>query len=221
MRIQRLPAAAALLALAAAALFADRLDDALARSPYAAADRDRVAALLRGAAERGLPLELTLPRLEQGLARRAPAATVLDVITREIQRLERARDLLAALEPPSALADQPAAWQRGATLLAWGAADAEVSALAAASTGRRERFVQAGGLLVSLADWGLERRAALNVAAAAAESALAHEELAGIAALFTAGRRQRLDPVSLARSIVEELPRARTLRQLREKTLYE
>ncbi len=221
MRISRLQAAAALLALAAALVFADALDEALARSPYASSERGRIASVLRDAAARGIPLEITLPRLEQGLARRAPASTVIEVVSREVERLERARALLAALSPPSALAGQPPAWQRGATLLGWGASEAELSALAAAASGRTERFVQAGNLLVSLVEWGLERRASLEVAAAAAGSGLPPEDLAGIAALFTAGRRQRRDPVDLARAIAEELPRAKTLRHLREKTLYE
>ena len=208
MRISRFQAAAALLALAAAALFADALDDTLARSAYGPEDRGRIASVLRGAAERGIPIELTLPRLEQGAARRAPASTVIDVLSREIERLERARALLAALSPASALAGQPPAWQRAATLLAWGASEGEVSALAAAASGRTDRFVQAGSLLVSLADWGLQRGAALEVAAAAAGSSLRPDDLAGIVALFAAGRRQRRDPVELARAIVGALPQS-------------
>ena len=221
MRRSRFLAAAALLALAAASLFADPLDDALSRGGYAAADREEIAAVLRAAADRGIPLEITLPRLQEGIAKRVGAARVRAVLLQEIERLERARSLLVALRPASALAELPAAWQGCATLLAWGAREDEVVSLAGASFGRLERFVQSASLFVSLVQWGLERGKAREVAAAAAGSALPPEDLAGIAAVFTAGRRQRRDPAELAQALVEELPRAKSLRQLREKTLYE
>lgn len=221
MRIVGLSAAAALLALAAASVFADPLDDALARSSYAAADRQQIAVMLRAAAGRGIPLELMLPRLQEGMAKRAPAAAVREVLDREIGALERARALLAGLQPSNELAAQPRAWQRAATLLAWGASAEEVVALAVASSGGLERFVQSGSLLVSLVQWGLERAAAGQVSVAAAASSLPPGDLAGIAALFSAGRRQKRDPVELARAIINELPRAKSMRQLREKTLYE
>jgi hypothetical protein len=213
--------AAALLALAAASVCADPLDDALARSPYAARDREQIAALVRAAEGRGIPLELSLPRLEEGIAKRVPAAKVREVLSREIERIESARSLLAAADPGGEIARLPEAWQRGATLLAWGAAPHEVSSLARASSGLIERFAQAASLLVSLVQWGLPRDAAVEVAAAAAASGIPAGDLAGITAMFTAGRRQRRDPVELARALVRELPGAKSLRQLREKTLYE
>ncbi len=213
--------AAALLALAAASVFADTLDDALARSRYAAADREQIAAVVREAEGRGIPLEITLPRLEEGIAKRVPAARVREVLAQEIERIDRARSLLAALEPAGEIARLPEAWQRGATLLAWGANADEIASLARASSGRLDRFAQSAALLVSLVRWGLDRGVALETAAAAAASRIPANDLAGITAMFTAGRRQRRDPAELARAIIRELPGARSLRQLREKTLYE
>ncbi len=221
MRIDRLSAAAALLALAAASVFSDPLDEALARSSYAQAEREQIAVVLRSAAERGIPLELTLPRLQEGVAKRAPSAAVRDVLVREIEALERARALLGALQPASGLAALPPAWQRAATLLGWGASAEEVTALASASSGRLDRFVQSGNLLVSLVQWGLDQAAAAQVAVTAAASRLPPGDLAGIVAVFSAGRGQRRDPLELARAIVKELPGSRTLRHLRERTLYE
>ncbi len=213
--------AAALLALAAASVFADSLDDALARSPYAAADRERIAAVVRQAERRGIPLEISLPRLEEGIAKRVPAARVRDVLSQEIERIDQARSLLAAAEPEGEIARLPEAWQRCATLLAWGASPDEIGSLARGSSGRLDRFAQSASLFVSLAQWGLERGLALETATAAAASRVPANDLAGIAAMFTAGRRQRRDPAELARALIRELPEARSLRQLREKTLYE
>jgi hypothetical protein len=210
-----LAAAAALLALAAVRVVADPVADVLGRGGFAAADRERIAAILRSAADRGIPLDLTLPRLQEGVAKRVPADRVCAVLAQEIERLGKARALLAEL------GESPAAWQRGATLLAWGAGESDIVALASASAGRVERFAQAAGLLVSLVQWGLERPLALQLAVAAAASALPADELPGIVPVLAAGARQRRDPVELARSIVVELRVARSVKQLRERTLHE
>ena len=197
------------------------LDEVLARSGYSAEDARALRRLFEDARGDGIPAELLLPRLEEGVAKRVPAVRVGTVLRQNLEQLREARALLGGLDGGEALLADSAAWLRTANLRAAGVPAADITAIAAAAQGRRGDYRQATALYVSSVDWGISREDSRGLAVAALASPIPGESFAGLIELLTAGRRQRLAPEELLRRIREQLPQVQSLEQLQERVLYE
>jgi hypothetical protein len=211
----------ALLCLQPPALRAESLEAALAGSGYSAAQQETLRDLFSRAQQAGIAPELILPRLEEGLAKKAAAAVLAAALEAEIARLEEARRLILDSAACRDLLFNNAAWLRTANLLAWGAGGREIRRLLEACAGRCSDFPSLSILYVSLVQWGLAADTALTLTEAAAASRLPAADFPGVSELLIRGRRLRLPPEELARRLAEELPRVKNLEELQERLLYD
>ncbi|MFW6182000.1 MAG: hypothetical protein ACOC8N_09640 [Spirochaetota bacterium] len=198
---------------------ADGFSQALRKSPYTEQQRSSLGVLFAEAAEKDIPQELLVPRLQEGIAKKVPYARLLTVLRGELDRLEQAHDILLDVEGGRVLVVDNASWARTANLLALGVTGREIRYMAGASIGRREDYRDATVLFVSLIDWGIDRETTLALAGAALESRLEGDSFVGIMDLLVTGRRLRLDPDRLARIMIRELPSVDDIEDLEERVL--
>lgn len=191
----------------------------LSRSRYSPAEREEVGRLFREAERQEIPVELLLPRLEEGIAKKVPAGRLLAALRREQDLLLEARSLLLELEGGVKLAEDRASWARTANLLAAGYGRGEVRELAGASLARIGDFRAAAALYVSLRGWGLPSGPALDITRELLASPIPGERFPGIMELFVEGRRLRLPPEILSQRLLQYLPEAKTVEELRQKCL--
>ena len=195
------------------------LEGVLSRSRYSLEERTVIRGQLLEAERQGIPIELLLPRLEEGVAKKAPLDRLLAALSRERELLLLARGLLMELEGGAKLAEDRACWARAANLLAGGYDGAEVRELARASLARPQDFRPAASLYVSLRGWGLPSSQGLDIVRLLLASPIPGRRFAGIMELFIEGRRLRLPPDVLSRRLLEQLPEVKTIEELRQKCL--
>jgi hypothetical protein len=195
------------------------LDGVLSRSRYSPEERDEVSRQFREAERQGVPVELLLPRLEEGIAKKVPAGRLLAALQREWQLLLEARGLLLELDRGVRLVEDRPSWARAANLLAGGYGSGEVRELARASLLRPGDFRPAASLYVSLRGWGLPSGPALDVARGLLASPIPGQRFPGIMEIFIEGRRLRLPPETLSQRLRQYLPEVRTIEELRQKCL--
>jgi hypothetical protein len=194
---------------------ADTLHSVLGRSGYGSPDQNAIRQLFAEADEAGVPEELLLPRLAEGVAKRVPAARLREALRLHVDGLLVARELLIEAGAHS-ISAEPASWARAANLLNAGMSSASIRELAAAASETRlESFRPASALLVSLIDWGLAEAAALRLAVAVTRSVLAPDEYAMVIDLLVEGRTRRVDPEEMAERLIQLLPRIRSANDLR------
>ena len=191
----------------------------LTRSRYSPEVQAEVSRLFREAERQGIPDGLLLPRLEEGIAKKVNAERLLAALEREQDLLLQARDLLTGLDGGERLLEDQASWARAANLLAAGYGTVEVGGLARASLSRPGDFRPAASLYVSLRGWGLSAGQALELVRGLLASPISGERFPGIMEIFIEGRRLRLAPEILIRRLLEQLPDARTIEELRQKCL--
>ena len=213
----RSPLLPAILLLTATLAFgADQgLSDLLDRSGFDAETASEVRELVSEASSAGVPEELLLPRLQEGIAKRVPPRRILRALEDDLATLLSARSVLRGVEGGNRILDETARWARAANFLAAGRSEEELGKVAAASSSRPESFRQATVLYVSLLDWGLETASVVEIVEAAVDSNLKPEEFSGIPELFALARRQRVRPERMVGRLVAALPRADSLRELR------
>jgi hypothetical protein len=195
------------------------LEEVLSRSRYSPAEREEVGRQFREAERQEIPVELLLPRLEEGLAKKVPAGRLLAVLRREQDLLLEARSLLLELDGGARLAADRASWARAANLLAGGYGSGEVRELARASLARPGDFRAAASLYVSLRGWGLPSDSSLDIARALLTSPVPGQRFPGIMEILVEGRRLRLPPETLTRRLLQHLPEVKTIEELRQKCL--
>lgn len=207
-----------ILLLATAGAGAQDLDSVLARASYSQPERAAIRRRIELAEARGIDPELLLPRVAEGVAKRAPAELLEEAVASEITRLEAARDLIVESDAAGLVADRPS-WLRAANLLDAGFRSETVRRLARASADRIEAFRPGSLLLTLLTEWGLDETAAATLAAATIDSRLATEEFPGLLDLLIAGRARRITPADMTRRLLDALPHVRNLRGLRRAVL--
>jgi hypothetical protein len=209
-----------LLVFAAYRAIADAaLDRVLDESRYTSAEKSEIEYVFDGAEGSGIGVELLLPRVQEARAKRVPANRLISALRLEIERLEYARDILIEAADCEMLLLDNAGWQRTANLVAWQAEKEEIRVLAAACAKDVNKYLKASYLFTSLVEWGLDRRASLDLASAAAGSKIDIEEYPGIFEILIAGRRLKMQPHNVAERIIQALDDAGNLRQLRRKVL--
>ena len=206
--------------LAAAMLPAQSLEAALARSRFPLEQQRAIEEQFREAALQGIPLSLLLPRLEEGIAKKVPAARLQEALRGQAGLLLEARALLVETPPGGeALLADPASWARTANLLAGALPAAEVRRLAGFCAKRPADYRQATSLYLSLVEWGLDRGKAQELLGALLDSRLPGESFPGVMEILVEGRRQRLSPEELVRRLLLHLPDTVTMEELKRRIL--
>jgi hypothetical protein len=216
---RRTAALAVFLLLAILPLRAQSLEGVLSRSRYSPQVQAEISGEFREAEKQGIPLELLLPRLEEGIAKKVSSGRLLAALQREQDLLLQARGLLLGLDGGSRLLEDQASWARAANLLAGGYSAGEVAELARSSLSRAEDFRPATSLYVSLRGWGLASGQALELVRGLLASSISGERFPGIMEILIEGRRLRIAPETLVRRLLEQLPEARTIEELRQRCL--
>ena len=218
--VTRRAAALAIFLLAAVLpLGAQSLESVLSRSRYSPEVKAEVSREFRDAENQGIPVELLLPRLEEGIAKKVNAGRLLAALEREQGLLLQARGLLTGLDGGARLLEDQASWARAANLLSAGYGSGEVEELARASLSRLGDFRPAASLYVSLRGWGLPSSQALDLLRGLLASPIRGERFPGIMEILIEGRRLRLPPEILIRRLLAQLPETGTIEELRQKSL--
>ena len=205
--------------LAAAMLPAQSLEAALARSRFSPEQQRAIEEQFREAALQGIPLSLLLPRLEEGIAKKVPAARLQEALRGQAGLLLEARALLVGTPGGEALLADPASWARTANLLAGALPAAEVRRLAGFCAKRPADYRQATSLYLSLVEWGLDRGKAQELLGALLDSRQPGESFPGVMEILVEGRRQRLAPEELVRRLLLHLSDTATMEELKRRTL--
>ena len=202
-----------------AVLYAQSIEDALARSGYTAADRGAITDFFARIDRQEVPVELLLPKLEEGVSKRISAPRVLEALEREAQFLRRSRALILGVTEQGALLSDRALWARTANLLAGGIPESEIEGLIHLCLANVEGYRPATYLYVALKDWGLPRQSAFELIDALLKSPIAPESYMGVMNLLAAGRRRRIAPDEIVRRIRRSAAQSLTIEEL-ERWIY-
>lgn len=200
-------------------LTAQSLEAALARSGYSDSQKASIEVFFAQIEGNGIPVELLLPKLEEGIAKRISGPRVLKALNREAESLKRARALIISVEGARPLLSDQASWARTANLIAGGIPDGEIKELIRICTSCAEAFRPATYLYVALTDWGLATDPALQLIGALLDSSILPENYMGIIDLLAGGRRRRIAPEEVVRRILQHLDRSKTIKEL-EKWIF-
>jgi hypothetical protein len=212
-------AALALLLITAAAAQAQSLQTVLAKARITAEERAAVAEQFNEAERQGIPPVLLLPRLEEGVAKKAAAPRLLEALRRETELLLQARALLQELPAGSLLLADPSSWARTANLLSGALSAGEVRELVGLCGERPTEYRPATALYVSLLQWGLERLNAMEILRGLLAGGYPGESFPGIMSILLEGRKRRLQPEVLVRRLLEQLPQTTDLDELQRRVL--
>jgi hypothetical protein len=195
-------------------VFPQSVESALARSGYTAVQKESIAAFFREVEDAGIPSEMLLPKLEEGIAKGVPAPRVLRALEREAENLVETRALLLGSAAGERLLEDPASWARAANLLAVGVSEGEIEELVALCGGRCAGFRPASYLYVALREWGLDMEPALDLIGSLLASSIAADEYMGVMDLLAGGRRRRIPPEELIQRIRDNVKEASSIKEL-------
>jgi hypothetical protein len=195
------------------------IESTLGRSTYSESQKSEIKAFFSRAEQTGIPLELLLPKLQEGIAKRVPAHRVLTVLETEAESLAEARTLLLRIEGGQMVLSDRASWARTANLLAGGIPRGEIEALIELCVSRAGTYRPATYLYVALTEWGLGRKPALDLSASLIDSSISPDRYMGVMDLLTTGRRMRIAPEELVQRIQEHLDHVTRVEEL-EKWIY-
>ena len=203
-----------LLTAHAPSVTADELSNTLAQAGFTAAEQSEFTRLFSEAASDGLPTDVLLPRLQEGIAKNVPFDGLLPALEAYVTQLRHARAVLASVQDARAVLHDTASWARAANLLTAGYSEDSLRRIAAACAVKPEAFRPATSLFVSLVEWGLAREAALDLTQAAVLSSVDPGEYADLARILSDASRAREDPDDAAGRIADHLRSGRTIRQI-------
>ncbi len=210
---------AALLGSATGAAALD-LDSILARSNYSQPEKQTIQSIFSQADRQHVPRDMLLPRLAEGVAKGVAFQRAVDVLNNELRFLMQARSVMESTPEGRALLADPAAWSLTATLLETGSSEKEIQMLENTATAGSAAYRSAGFLHTSLVGWGLPRPLSLQVALACLSSSLEPEQYLGLVDIFQEGRQRRIAPDRMAERVIEALPGARGMDDLKRAVLY-
>ena len=216
--LQQTIAALLLLLVVGTPLAAQSLDELVERGSFSPEQREEVADLFADAEAAGVPTELLLPRLAEGLAKRVPSARILAALRDRVSSLLDARVFLREIDAYGLLAD-PASWARTANLLDAQLDEGAVAVVARAAAERPATFRPATALLASLVEWGLDETEATALSAATAVSDIDPADYPVVVDILAEGRVLRIDVADIVERLLETLPEATSARSLRRSVL--
>lgn len=205
-----------------APLYADDIKELrtmLEKGGWGAADTEIVLEMVKEAASDGIPPEMIVPRIREGLAKNAAAPRLAAAIGKEVSLLLEARKVIQDVPGAEEFAVRLNLWQRTANLLSAGISSGETRSLIEVCRRETEAFQPASALYVVLMEWGLPGEYSLQVVRAAVSSDLDYSEYSLLPSLFARARRDYIAPEDMVRRIVSELPNVGSVRQLESRVL--
>ena len=192
----------------------EEVADLLSRGQFDSASREMLGGLFHDAESDGIPPELLLPRLQEGVSKRAEASAVIEALRAEIGYLITARDIVSR-EPDGALIlEDSSNWFRAANFLRSGQSEEALRLVAHACAGRPETFRSATLLYLSISEWGIEEALSLELVEAVVVSNLDPAEYLEVTGLLSDAQRSHMDLADAVRQISQHLRDGRSLRQI-------
>lgn len=197
----------------------DQINRIMDRAEFSVAERSDIRDLFENADDAGIPAELLVSRLQEGVSKRVGARRIARTLRSDVDQLLLAREIARTVPGGAELLREPGRWARALTVLQAGYRSDELRGLVQVTVAQPERFRSAAALFVSLRDWGLDSTGTTRIVEAAARSDLPPLEYPGIAEIMAAARRQRIRPDKMVDRIVSALQTAETLSALRRRVL--
>ena len=172
------------------------------------------------AVNNNIPADLLLPRIKEGIFKKADGKTILKVLKNDISYLEKARSILLSIKEGKKILKDKASWARTANLISIGVSEDEIITIVKASKKRWKDYRSATYLYVSLVKWKLSKEESLMLTKAVLKSRLKGEDFKGIVRVLIEGRRLHIAPDKLVKNIEINLPKIENLNELRERVLY-
>lgn len=192
----------------------------LEQSSYTDKQKEIIRLVFEEAEAQGIPSELILPRLEEGIAKKVPVNRLIKVLTKEIECLVQAHDLLLSVDPDLVLSETPSIWLRTGILFSKHIPAETVRAIAGACMSRWEDYRDATVLYLSLTQWGLKSSEALMIVDSVLKSAIPGPDFIGIITIFIRGRSMNISPEEIITRMKEVINDIDSIETLEEKILY-
>lgn len=186
---------------------------------YTEEESSVIAETLGYAGSIGIPEELLVPRVREGVAKRVSVPRLERALSNDIENLRAARSLFEQFSNAEEFIGEAARWKRAANMLATGMDPQELYTLVEACSTKPNDFRSASVLYVSLFEWGLTEDSAKRVVESLVLSEIHKSEYEGVIELFRVARRQRLRPEELVERIVSAAPHSRSIDELSNKIL--
>ncbi|MCF7929302.1 MAG: hypothetical protein K9L68_11030 [Spirochaetales bacterium] len=200
----------------------DRAAELLEEKGYSESERQTLTRELGKASAQSVPVELLVPKIQEGAAKGAGAGRILSALQQERNVLLQARRVVGEIRGGSVFLEKENydLWQRAAHMLEADLPQSELEQLIRLSLPGPQRFRPLSSLHFSLKQWGLESESSLQVAAALVSSDIPPAEYGAVSDLFRAARRQRISPDQLIRRIEEQAGEVRSVDELSRIILY-
>lgn len=162
----------------------------------------------------GIPSELLLPRLQEGVSKRVDASLVIEALRNEITYLISARDIVGRDPDGALILEDQSNWFRAANFLRAGQSEETLLVVTHACAGRPESFRPATLLYLSISEWGIEEALGLELVEAVVVSNLDPSAYPEVTALLSDARRAHMNLEDAVSRIAEYLRDGRSLRQI-------
>jgi hypothetical protein len=207
--------------LAVTQLFADNeLETILKQIECTTNEKASLEAIFNKTASLNIPLEMLLPKLKEGMAKKVPCIRLIAVLEQEINYLVESRSLLLVIDPGLPLSTEQAIWMRTSIMLAKGISSSVIKTIALASSGRWKDYREATVLYLNLVQWGLPESLSLDTIKLILGSRLPGSDFPGILSIFIQGRKLYLSPDEIIKRIREAIPYVETILALKERVIY-
>lgn len=197
----------------------DEIGRIMDQTGFSIAERNAIRDVFHDAADSGIPLELLVSRVQEGVSKRVGPPRIESALTADVDQLLHAREIAHTVPGGIDLLREPSRWARARTVIQAGYASDEFRDLVEVTVDQPERFRSAAVLFISLRDWGLNQPATISIVDAAVRSGLPPQDYPGIAEILAAGRRQRVRPREMVDRIVSALQTSDTLSAVRRRVL--
>ncbi|MCF7914329.1 MAG: hypothetical protein K9L66_04095 [Spirochaetaceae bacterium] len=191
-----------------------KVEGILEEHGYSESDIQGVLNVFLGAQNKGVPGDMLVPRVQEGVAKGVPAPRLVGALKRDIDYLMNARRLFAEAEAEGVFLSRESQWKRAANMLAAGFGSDELGRLIQICREDPDKFRPISLLYASLSTWGLSKEDGLSVAEALVSSAIPSEEYEGILDLYRAARRERIRPEELTERIAARAGSSESVEEL-------
>jgi len=198
----------------AASAVSRRVEGILEEHGYSESGIQGVLNVFLGAENKGVPGDMLVPRVQEGVAKGVPASRLQGVLKRDIDYLMSARRLFAEAEAEGVFLSRESQWKRAANMLAAGFDSDELGRLIQICKENPDKFRPISLLYASLSTWGLSNKDGLSVAEALVSSAIPTEEYEGILDLYRTARRERIRPEELTERIAARAGSSESVEEL-------
>jgi len=197
-----------------------KVEGILREHGYSESDMQGVLKVFRGAEKGGLPGDMLVPRVQEGVAKGVPAPRLQAALKKDIDYLMSARRLFAEAEAEEVFLNREGQWKRAANMLAAGFGSDELATLIQICKVDPEKFRPISLLYASLSTWGLSKEDGLLVTKALVSSSISTEEYEGILDLYRTARRERIRPEELTKRIAARAGSSKSVEELKRMILY-